>query len=195
VASAVHEFGCVVFGGATDRFVIVFVHVELTLAEVSNLDVAVALNQHVLGFQVALNDVARVQLGDGDDALRNVEAGHVFVKALALGGCNVEEEFASVAEVHHEANLVLTHEALVHLHEKLVFNFLQQSAFVARAFDLLEFLDCTLLQRLERLQLFGLAVQHQLNTALRPLTNFLHKLEIFHTNGVVQHLFIFVLFF
>lgn len=60
VALAVHEFGRVVLGRAANAHCVVLGHVELAVAEVCDFDVAVVIDEHVFGLEVALDDVALV---------------------------------------------------------------------------------------------------------------------------------------
>lgn len=146
------------------------------------------VDQHVLGLQVALDHVVRVQLTDRQHALRDLEARDVLVEALAATGRNVLEQLAARAEVHDEADLVLRHEAVVHAHEEGVLHLLQQAALVLRALDLLELLDVSLGQRLECVERLGLAVHDEEHVAVRALAHLLDELEVLDAHGRREHL-------
>lgn len=121
VALPVHEFGRVLLGCAANGFgTVIVIYIKLALAEVSQFDLAVGRNQHVFRLQVTLDDVQPVQLANHDHHLWNVEHGHIFIQSLVFGAGNVEEQLAAGALVHHEADLLRTHEAVVQCHDEFV---------------------------------------------------------------------------
>lgn len=117
----VHEFGRVLLGRAADTLsAVVVVHVELALAEVGQLDLAVGADQHVLRLQIALDDVQLVQVADHDHHLGYLEHGYVFIEPLGLRAGDVKEQFTPGTLVHHETDELAGHEALVKGYDELV---------------------------------------------------------------------------
>ena len=64
-----------------------------TQAEVCQLDVALAVQQDVLWLQVSVDDVERVEVGDGSDDLRDVEQSRIQVELPVAP--EIREEFAT----------------------------------------------------------------------------------------------------
>lgn len=56
LATFVDQFGCIILGGAANAIGCrVTLHVELTLAEVDQFNLAVCAHHHIFGFEVALD--------------------------------------------------------------------------------------------------------------------------------------------
>lgn len=120
---------------------LVVIDIKLALAEIRQLDLPIRVDEHVLGLQVPLDDVERVQLADHDHHLRDLEHGHVFVQAFVLRARDVEEEFAARALVHHEADLLGGDEAVVQGYYEFVSYFFEEFAFVFSPLNLLHAFD------------------------------------------------------
>ncbi|KAK6935645.1 hypothetical protein RJ641_032675 [Dillenia turbinata] len=80
--------------------------------KVGNLEVAILVDEEVLGLEVAVEDAAGVAVGDSGDELLEVAAAEVLREA-ALG--NLGEELAALEEFHDEVDLGLRSEDLVKL--------------------------------------------------------------------------------
>lgn len=68
-------------------------------AKVSNFDVAVSANKHVLRLKVSVDDVSFMQVLDGQQYLRWIELGDLLVEVALTH--QVLEEFSTLHVLHH----------------------------------------------------------------------------------------------
>mmetsp|Transcript_14126 Transcript_14126/g.34839 ORF Transcript_14126/g.34839 Transcript_14126/m.34839 type:complete len:322 (+) Transcript_14126:1519-2484(+) len=101
VALAINDLRCHVLHGANERVGAraVVAHVGLGQPKVGQLDVALAVQQHVLRLQVPVCNAQGVKVANGQHNLGRVQARHVLGKdARAV---QVEKQVAAVDEVEH----------------------------------------------------------------------------------------------
>eukprot|EP00968_Pinguiococcus_pyrenoidosus_P002425 scaffold135_cov249-Pinguiococcus_pyrenoidosus.AAC.9 len=91
---------------------------RLCKAKVPKLDVAIVLEEDVLGLQVAVHDVPRVEMLQCERQLGRVEARDSLRETTIPA--KVEEELPSRTEVHHHEELLLVLERVVELGDERV---------------------------------------------------------------------------
>jgi hypothetical protein len=86
--------------------------------EISQLDVTIAANEHVLRLQVTIEHVHGVKLLESEQNVCRVEPGSVLLKSANL--TKVEEQFTAWAILQAEEEFVLRLERVVHLHNEWI---------------------------------------------------------------------------
>lgn len=126
-------------------------------AEIDELDVALAVQQQVLGLEVAVGHavLGLVQVLEHQDDLGGVEAGHVLVEASVLA--QVRKELAAGHVVEHNVEEVVVGEGGEHVcYKREPRHVGEDGALVAHMIDLLELDHLGLAQYLERKDLVAL---------------------------------------
>ena len=95
-------------------------------AEVHQLNMSLAIQKNVLGFQISIDYIVRVQLFQGQGDLRRVEAGGGLIEFLHPR--EMIEEFPTGRVVEHEVELVLRLEGVVKAHDERVVDGAQHAA-------------------------------------------------------------------
>lgn len=92
-------------------------------AKVRNLDVTINIDENVLRFEVAINDIEIMEVLDPEQNLAKIKLGQFFRKTFKFA--QVEEDFTACADIDNKEQLVLILEGPVHLHYERVVNLLQ----------------------------------------------------------------------
>ena len=145
VALGGHDLGRQVVGGTAEGPCDVG-HL-LGEAKVGDLEVAVAVEQQVLGLQVAVDDVVRVQVVEGQGDLGGVELGDGVGEALGLA--QQTEQLAALDKVHDHVQVLGVLEGAPQGDEERVLDLLQHAALVVGVLDLLHLDDLGLFQHLD----------------------------------------------
>ena len=98
-------------------------HTLLRQTEISDLDVTISIEKHVLWLKIAIDDTVLVEAAHSLHQLRSVEAGTPLAKLLVLS--QVVEKLAAVQEVHHEVELCWGLESVVQLHDEWTVDLLE----------------------------------------------------------------------
>ena len=160
VARAVQHLRREVLGRAAERVraAVDGVDVLLREPEVGQAHVALVVQQHVFGLEVAVDDVHLVQVLEREHDLRDVEAAARLVE-LALAA-QVEEELAARAVVEHEVELVGRLERVVEPDDERVHDAAEHVALRLGVLDLVALDDVGLLQHLHRVDAARVALAH-----------------------------------
>lgn len=131
--------------------------------EVSQLGVSLFVQHHVVGFKVALDDVVRVQVLDGQQDFGDVELGGVLVELLQL----VQDlaQVAARALLHDQEQLLGGLEGLEEFHDEGVLHVGQDVAFGLGLARQVAAHDLLLAQHLHRLEALLALLLHQLDLA------------------------------
>mmetsp|Transcript_114833 Transcript_114833/g.278751 ORF Transcript_114833/g.278751 Transcript_114833/m.278751 type:complete len:254 (+) Transcript_114833:448-1209(+) len=164
MALAEHQLGRQVLGCAAQRVGAVLDVLGET--EVYNLDVACLVDEQVLGLEVAIQDLARVQVVERVEHTRGVEASVADLDG-ATGALQAVEQLAALNqfEQHVQAMLVLV--GLEHLQDERVADRLQDALLVHDVRLLAQRHNLALLQHLQRICLLIGLVAHQLHPPKR----------------------------
>jgi len=131
VANSLDNLGSQVLGSTTEGVslgaFLVSLYALLRETEVGNLDVALRVEKHVLGLQVSVNHTITVQAADGFHHLGSVKACSSLGELLIFS--KMEEELATVEEVHDKVQLSVSLESVMKLHNKRTVNFLKNVSF------------------------------------------------------------------
>lgn len=130
-------------------------------AKIGDLEVAVAVEQQVLGLQVTVDDVVRVQVVQGQGDLGGVELGDGVGEALGLA--QQTKQLAALDKVHDHVQVLAVLEGAPQGDEEGVLDLLQHAALVVGVLDLLHLDDLRLLEHLdgvEALVVLGLHEMH-----------------------------------
>jgi hypothetical protein len=109
--------------------------------------VAVAVEQQVLGLQVAVDDVVRVQVVEGEGDFGGVELGDGVGEALRLA--QQAEQLAALNKVHDHVQVLRVLERAPQGDEEGVLDLLQHAALVVGVLDLLHLDDLGLLEHFD----------------------------------------------
>ncbi len=91
-------------------------HLELAEAEVAESDVALVVEQNVLGLEISINNVKTVKAFQGTENLGDIEARSADIKATFVG--EMVEELAPVHKREHEVQLLRRLERKLQRHNK-----------------------------------------------------------------------------
>lgn len=119
MTDALNDLRCEVLRSATVRVGLrsSLVHEALLReTEVSDLDVALVVEEHVLRLQVTVDNAVLVQAAEAFDKLSCVEACAPFTEFLVFP--QVVEQFTTVEEIHYEVELRRRLEGVVQLDNK-----------------------------------------------------------------------------
>lgn len=106
-----------------------------------------AVEQQVLGLEVAVDDVVRVQVVEGEGDFGGIELGDGVGEALGLA--QQAEELAALDKVHDHVEVLCVLEGAPQGDEEGVLDLLQHAALVVGVLDLLHLDDLGLLQDLD----------------------------------------------
>lgn len=138
---------------------------------------ATLVDEHVLGFQVAVQDVVSVQKFDCEDHLREQELCICQLKALVL--LQVVKQLTASAQVDHKAVVVRGDERVVQLDEKRVLQPLKDLAFGVDLgkFDLV-LLDAIFLNQFHGVQLARGPLSDHVHCRETARPQHLHEIEV-----------------
>lgn len=128
VANTLDDLRRQVLGRTTERerlgtFRLISLHTLLAESEVSNLQVAVAIEQNILRFQISVDNTILVEAADRFDQLGSVEASPTLRKFSLLP--QMVEKFTTIQEVHDEVKLCFGLKCVVKLHDERAIDLLQ----------------------------------------------------------------------
>jgi hypothetical protein len=121
----------------------------------------VAVEQQVLGFQVAVDDVVRVQVVQREGDLGGVELGDGVGEALRLA--QQAEQLAALDKVHDHVQVLGVLEGAPQGDEERVLDLLQHAALVVSVLDLLHLDDLGLLQHLDGVEALVVLALHEVH--------------------------------
>ena len=101
-------------------------HTLLRQTKISDLDVAISIEKHVLWLKIAIDDTVLVEAAHSLHQLCSVEAGTPLAELLVLA--QVVEKLAAVQEVHHEVELCWSLKSVVQLHDEWTVDLLEDVA-------------------------------------------------------------------
>jgi hypothetical protein len=123
----------------------------------------VAVEQQVLGLQVAVDDVVRVQVVEGQRDLGGVELGDGVREALRLA--QQAEQLAALDKVHDHVQVLGVLEGAPQGDQERVLDLLQHAALVVGVLDLLHLDDLGLLQHLDGVEALVVLALHEVHAA------------------------------
>ena len=151
-------------------------HRLLRQPEVGEADVALGVEQDVLGLEVAVDDVVAVELLQREHDLGAVQPHAPLVEgALAP---QVEEELAARLQRHHEVQLLAALERVVHRDDERVAHALQHVALGERVLHLVAHHDVRLLHHLHRVQVARRLLAHLHHLAVRAAPDHAQQLKV-----------------
>ena len=92
-------------------------------AEVSDPDVPLSVEQHILWLQISVDDVFIVQSFNGANNLRRIQLGTLFLEPLLFS--QVCEELTAIQEINEEVQLTIGLESIVQAHNVRVLDLLK----------------------------------------------------------------------
>ncbi len=171
-----HLGGCALEGAVDALGLFVLVDALLAEAEVGQPDVPLGVEQHVFGLEVAVDDVAGVDVLEGQHHLGRVEAGLVLDQRIALP--NEVGEPTSLAELEHEEEAFGTADRVEQLGDEGVAEVGQHPAPGDHAVGVLLLLQRLLLQLLYRVGPSVAVLARQKYLCERPLPDLRQHLEV-----------------
>lgn len=130
-------------------------------AEVGDLEVAVAVEQQVLGLQVTVDDVVRVQVVERERDFGRVELCDRIGKALALA--QQAKQLAALDKVHDHVQILRVLKGAPERDEERVLDLLQHAALVVGVLDLLHLDDLRLLQHFDGVEALVVLALHEVD--------------------------------
>lgn len=121
-----------------------------------------AVEQQVLWLQVAVDDVVRVQVVEGEGDLGSVELGDGVGEALGLA--QQTEQLAALDKVHDHVQVLAVLEGAPQGDEEGVLDLLQHATLVVGVLDLLHLDDLRLLQHLDGIEALVVLALHEMHT-------------------------------
>lgn len=128
---------------------IVEAHALLTQPEIGNLHVTLRVQQQIVQLQIAIDDLALVQILQAQHHAGRIEHGARLRKDV---GMDVHHEITAGRVLHHEAHVLLGLEARKQIHEERMAHrvgHLENALLAQQRFDLVARNDVALLQRLD----------------------------------------------
>ena len=124
VALASDHFRGEVLSGAAEARSQALLRVDLgRKAEVSQQNVTVPSEKHILRLQITVNDALIVQMAQSKSDLSDYKSALVLLESLDLH--QVAEELTTINVVHHEEYTVLVREDVLHVDEELMVDLLE----------------------------------------------------------------------
>lgn len=148
--------------------------------EVGQTDVALQVQQDVLGLQVTVDDVVLVQLLEREDDLGGKQTRLLLREAAVL--LEPEEELATAAVVHDEVELVGRLEGVRQAREVRVLDALQDAALRLGVQQLVALDQRGLAQRLHGVDHLGVLLAHHHDLAEAALAQHLEQVEVLHVH-------------
>jgi len=177
VALAQKQLWRQVLGGSTEGVgLLVETHVDLAEAEVAQGDVALIVQENVLGLEVPVDDVHGVQGLDCRKKLADVELGSY--QREPPGFLQVVEELATVYKRQHEVQLLAGLERELERHDERRVDTAQNEFLGQSVRDLHLIDDVSFADRLQRVYLARVLLPHLHHLAERPLADHLEQVEV-----------------
>ena len=98
-------------------------HTLLRQTEISDLDVTISIEKHILWLKIAIDDTVLVEAAHSLHQLRSIEAGTPLAELLVFA--QVVEKLSSIEEVHHEVELCGCLESVVQLDDEWTVDLLE----------------------------------------------------------------------
>lgn len=144
MADLFEDFGGKVLWGAAEGVGLLICLQDLGETEISETDVAIFSHQNVLRLEIPIDDILLVEMPNRQGHRERIE----LCPGLGELPCftQVHEEFATAHELHHEENLLICLEYVLHTHEEGMIGLLQNLLLQQCGLDLIVIDDYVLPQ-------------------------------------------------
>lgn len=153
--------------------------------EVSDADVTFAVEQHVLGLEVAINNVPIMESADGDYHFGCVVARSILGKSLFLA--QIGEELAAIQEINKEIQLDVRLERVMETDNVRILDLLEDISLGLRLHEQILLDQLVLLEYFHGVRLLVALLLNQEDLTKRATTNNRLQLEVVHADLIAWH--------